>query len=66
MHLALIALDGLMFLIFIIVLLFPYRYLSDEGIKECAGSIEKASSSDIIRLALNVSKSLNNYCVFIL
>lgn len=41
-------------------ILFPYRHLSDEGIKECVGSVEKASVSDIIRIALNVSKSLND------
>ncbi|XP_041936992.1 tudor domain-containing protein 3 isoform X2 [Alosa sapidissima] len=28
-------------------------YLSDEGIKECEGSTDKASASDIIRIALN-------------
>lgn len=42
-------------------LLSSYRYLSDEGIAELKGSVEKITLNDIIRIALDVSSNLASF-----
>lgn len=42
------------------------RHLSEEGIAELKGSVEKITASDVIRIALNVSCSPVKFTLVIL